>query len=407
MIARRKTCKGEVCETPRFWRQGDSCGFFGLRAAKDTSPSNLFSQSCNDSVCFGAMVFFSPFLWISPSSSSKNLWRCSSQIWYCRSKTLLNINWLQYGKAQVRPKIRTTLIVCHFKFLKSGQIVLNSKFAPHRPAKQRPEKNHRKLALKTKHRRLRENFRAAGSVPAWVSHPPDSPVLVGIVFGSMSNYKLRTFCSSKSSNNLYIIRTRLCVFLKCSEPPQWRWNLLSILPPRYSVRCNQPWEIVSLCIMDLQAFGFWCLILLIYWLIDWLTDWLIDWLIDWLPKNFHPCWLGYSNLGTLHKESLPLSQWLQLQQNNSKASKLNLSLGLTKKLTQFKTNAMFLRFKNLSSPHLAPLHTIAWGTTSFLGGTPALPRLRQQAVWLPEGLQRKQPQRRSHSKRSISAYYTF
>ena len=282
-----KPARGEVCETPRFsstqlkrfvsgWLREilvDSLGFGQQRIL----PLQIFFHRAVTTVSVsGQWCFFHHFCGYRLALLRRIFGAVLARFGTVTAKFCSTSNWLQYGKAQVRPKIRTTLIVCHFKFLKSGQIVLNSKFAPHRPAKQRPEKNHRKLALKTKHRRLRENFRAAGSVPAWVSHPPDSPVLVGIVFGSMSNYKLRTFYSSKSSNTWYIIRTRLCVFLKCSEPPQWRWNL-SILPPRYSVRCNQPWEIVWLCIMDLQAFGFWCLILMN---IDSLIAWLLDWLID-------------------------------------------------------------------------------------------------------------------------------
>ena len=110
-----KPARGEVCATPRFSSTqlqvcfrvapGDSCGFgMGFGQQRILPLQIFFSQSCNDSVCFGAMVFFSPFLWISPSSSSKNLWRCSSQIWYCHGKILLNIELASIWKSTSPPK---------------------------------------------------------------------------------------------------------------------------------------------------------------------------------------------------------------------------------------------------------------------------------------------------------------
>ena len=158
MIARRKTCKGEVCETTRFsptscrfvsggsgrflWSLWGSCskGYFPLES--------FFHRAVTTVSVSGQWCFFHHFCGYRLALLRRIFGAVLARFGTVTAKFCSTSNWLQYGKAQVRPKIRTTLIVCHFKFLKSGQIVLNSKFAPHRPAKQRPEKKPPEIGAK-------------------------------------------------------------------------------------------------------------------------------------------------------------------------------------------------------------------------------------------------------------------
>lgn len=200
MIARRKTCKGWSLRNAKVFTHpvaglfqvapGDSCGFFGLRAAKDTSPSNLFSQSCNDSVCFGAMVFFSPFLWISPSSSSKNLWRCSSQIWYCQSKILLNIKLASIWKSTSPPKDPNHSNSMPLQISQVWPDCSEFQIRAHRPAKQRPEKKTPEIGAKNQAPTTTWKFQSgrfcAGLSFSSARRPQSWLVLFLDVFGSMS-----------------------------------------------------------------------------------------------------------------------------------------------------------------------------------------------------------------------------
>ena len=196
---------------PRFspWLLIGSWGFLlilWVRAANDTSPWNLFFTELQRQCLLRAMVFFSPCLWISPSSPLKNLWRCSSQIWYCQSGILWNSAKHQIGFTMKNTSPPQDLKhSCHSNFSSLARLF----WIPNSHLTGQPNEGQKNTgkALKTKHRRLRENFRAAGSVcrqamKDGISHPPmDAPILVKVLLLDQwlqYDYKLRTSCSWKS-----------------------------------------------------------------------------------------------------------------------------------------------------------------------------------------------------------------